>query len=156
MTTETECAFCEIGAGRVDADLVAYRSANTVVVPALLQRARNPGHAVVIPVRHVVGLASADTDLLREVFAVTALVAEGVKTAFGAVGSTVVQNNDAPGQVLHHLHVGVVPRFPDDGFRMPQPGLVPAPRAVRLARAAALRAALASDDASTTPEASRS
>jgi histidine triad (HIT) family protein len=86
----SDCAFCRIGQGEIDEDLVAYRSENVFAVPALKQR----------------------------------------------------QNNHIPGQVLHHVHVHVIPRFEDDGFRMPDPELCEAPRDVRLARAAALRKAL--------------
>ncbi|MGO4757888.1 HIT family protein [Streptomyces sp. 2MCAF27] len=137
-----DCAFCRIGQGEIDEDLVAYRSESVFVVPALKQRQNNPGHALVLPVSHVTGLHDVPTDLLHELFEVTARVTSAVKDAYGAVGSTVTQNNHIPGQVLHHVHVHVVPRFEDDAFRMPDPELREAPRDVRLARAAALRQAL--------------
>ncbi|KAK1184338.1 HIT family protein [Streptomyces sp. NBS 14/10] len=137
-----DCAFCRIGQGEIDEDLVAYRSESVFVVPALKQRQNNPGHALVLPVSHVTGLHDVPTDLLHALFEVTARVTSAVKDAYGAVGSTVTQNNHIPGQVLHHVHVHVVPRFEGDGFRMPDPELCEAPRDVRLARAAALRQAL--------------
>lgn len=136
------CVFCRIGQGAIDEDLVVYRSANVFVVPALKQRPNNPGHALVLPVSHVTDLHGVPADLLHEIFEVTARVTSAVKDAYGAVGSTVTQNNHIPGQVLHHVHVHVVPRFEDDGFRMPDPALPEAPRDVRLARAADLRKAL--------------
>ncbi|MDT0344109.1 HIT family protein [Streptomyces litchfieldiae] len=138
----SDCPFCLIGRGEVDGDLVAHRSPNVFVVPALMQRANNPGHTLVLPVEHVTGLDTAGPALLGEVFNVTAAVVAGVRAAFGAVGSTIVQNNDAPGQVLHHLHVGVIPRFPDDGYRVPEPALFEGPRSVRAEQAAALRRVL--------------
>ncbi|GAA2406219.1 hypothetical protein GCM10010420_37650 [Streptomyces glaucosporus] len=137
------CVFCAIGRGEADADLVAYRSGDVCVVPALLQRENNPGRTLVLPVPHVTGLDGTPPGLLREVFGVAARVVSAVREAYGAVGSTVVQNNTAPGQVLHHLHVSVVPRFEGDAFRIPEPGLSEAPREVRLARASALRRVLA-------------
>ncbi|WP_322620192.1 HIT family protein [Streptomyces acidicola] len=146
MTSEvsrvSECAFCGIGRGEIDEDLVAYRSENVFVVPALKQRQSNPGHALVLPVSHVTDLHEVPTDLLHEIFEVTARVTCAVKDAYGAIGSTVTQNNHIPGQVLHHVHVHVVPRFEDDGFRMPETALCEAPRGVRLALAADLRKAL--------------
>ncbi|CAM5644340.1 hypothetical protein SAFG77S_12309 [Streptomyces afghaniensis] len=138
----SECAFCRIGQGEIDEDLVAYRSDNVFVVPALKQRRNNPGHALVLPLSHVTDLHDVPADLLHELFEVTARVTSAVKDAYGAVGSTVTQNNHIPGQVLHHVHVHVVPRFEDDGFRMPDPALREAPRGVRLARAGTLRKAL--------------
>ncbi|MDQ0745915.1 histidine triad (HIT) family protein [Streptomyces africanus] len=138
----SDCAFCRIGQGEIDEDLVAYRSGNVFVVPALKQRQNNPGHALILPVSHVTDLHDVPTDLLHEIFEVTARVTSAVKDAYGAVGSTMTQNNHIPGQVLHHVHVHVVPRFENDGFRMPDPALREAPREVRLARTAALRKAL--------------
>jgi histidine triad (HIT) family protein len=138
----SDCAFCRIGRDGIDEDLVAYRSENVFVVPALKQRQNNPGHALVLPVSHVTGLHDVPIVLLHEIFEVTARVTSAVKDAYGAVGSTVTQNNHIPGQVLHHVHVHVVPRFEDDGFRMPDPEVREAPWDVRRARAEALRKAL--------------
>ncbi|MFJ8790586.1 HIT family protein [Streptomyces sp. NPDC102462] len=146
MTSEVSrvnaCAFCRIGLGEIDEELVAHRSEHVFVVPALKQRRKNPGHALVLPVSHVTDLHDLPTDLLHEVFDVTARVTSAVKDAYGAVGSTVTQNNHIPGQVLHHVHVHVVPRFADDAFRMPDPEVREAAPDVRRARAAALRKAL--------------
>ncbi|MGW2485747.1 HIT family protein [Streptomyces sp. NPDC001606] len=139
----TDCVFCRIGGGEADEDLVAYRSESVFVVPTLKQRRNNPGHALVLPVSHATDLHGLPAALLHEVFDVAARVTRAVKDAFGAVGSTVMQNNHIPGQVFHHVHVHVVPRFADDAFRLPDPALRETPRDVRLARAAALRRALA-------------
>jgi histidine triad (HIT) family protein len=139
----SDCPFCAIGRGEIDADLVAYRSRRVFVIPTLMQREKNPGHTLVLPVAHVDGLRAASADLLRELFEVVANVSAAVRDAYGAVGSTVMQNNDIPGQVLHHLHVSVIPRFPDDAFRIPEPSLVEGPRDVRLERASLLREVLA-------------
>lgn len=111
-------------------------------MPALKQRRHNPGHALVLPVSHVTDLHESPAGIPHELFEVTARVTSAVKDAYGAVGSTVLQNNHVPGQVLHHVHVHVVPRFENDAFRMPEPELGEAPRAVRRERAAALRKAL--------------
>ncbi|MCQ4080762.1 HIT family protein [Streptomyces sp. RB6PN25] len=138
----SDCPFCRIGQGEIDDDLVAYRTKNAFVIPTLMQRENNPGHTLVLPVSHVSSLHEAPRDLLHEVFDVVARVTTAVKHAYRAVGSTIVQNNEAPGQVIHHLHVSVIPRFGGDRFRVPDPELCEAPRDVRLVRAAALRRAL--------------
>ncbi|MET8029061.1 HIT family protein [Streptomyces avermitilis] len=138
----SECPFCMIGQGKIDADLVAYRSQNVFVIPTLMQRENNPGHTLVLPLAHVTGLHEAPRDLLQEIFEVVARVSSAVKIAYQAVGSTITQNNDIPGQVLHHLHVHVVPRFDGDDFQLPDPRVSEAPRAVRLKRASLLRRSL--------------
>ncbi|MYU10380.1 HIT domain-containing protein [Streptomyces sp. SID8361] len=138
----SDCAFCRIGQCEIDEDLVAYRSENVFIVPALKQRPNNPGHALVLPVSHLTDLHGVPPDLLHELIEVTARVTSAVKDAYGATGSTVTQNNHIPGQALHHVHIHVIPRFEDDAFRMPETELHEAPRDIRLARAAALRKAL--------------
>ncbi|MFE2941497.1 HIT family protein [Streptomyces sp. NPDC059255] len=140
----SDCPFCLIGQGEIDADLVAYRSKNVFVIPTLMQRENNPGHTLVLPLAHVTGLHEARSDLLQEVFEVVAKVSTAVKDAYRAAGSTITQNNGIPGQVLHHLHVHVIPRFDGDGFQMPDPGVSEAPRDARVTRASLLRKALTS------------
>jgi histidine triad (HIT) family protein len=80
----------------------------------------------------------------QEVFEVVARVSTAVKDAYQTVGSTITQNNDIPGQALHHLYVHVVPRFDSDAFQMPDPRVSEVPCEVRLARASLLRRVLAS------------
>jgi histidine triad (HIT) family protein len=58
----TTCPFCELAA-RAGDPLLAYRSESVYVVPALRQRARNRGHALVLPVRHAVGLGEAAAEV---------------------------------------------------------------------------------------------
>jgi len=136
------CDFCGIGTGQVDADLVAFRSANVFVVPTLRQRANNRGHALVLPVAHVPSLHDAAPELLAEVFDVVARVTRVVPDLYGAFGSTVFQNNSSPEDVLFHLHVHVVPRFDDDHFAMPDPAVSRLPRDERLRQADGLGRAL--------------
>jgi diadenosine tetraphosphate (Ap4A) HIT family hydrolase len=143
----SDCVFCDIAAGRVDADLVAYRDAAVFVVPTLTQREANPGQVIILPLGHVTGLHRADPALLAHVFRVTAAVTAVAATAFGAVGTTVLQSTDAPDQPLNHLHVHVIPRYPDDGLTIPNPHRVPAPREQRSDIAERLRGHLAGLDA---------
>jgi histidine triad (HIT) family protein len=136
------CPFCQVAAGAVDADLIAYRTRAVFVLPALKQRERNRGHALVLPVAHVVDLVGASKPLLEDLFEVVARVSAAMPLAFGAVGTTVFQNNSVPGQVLPHLHVHVVPRFLDDGFRMPDPTIATIDRSTRGVQVAALATAI--------------
>jgi histidine triad (HIT) family protein len=67
-----KCDFCAISTGEADADLVAYRSENVFVVPALQQRASNRGHALVLPAAHIVSLHDAPASLRAELFDIAA------------------------------------------------------------------------------------
>ncbi|GII58589.1 hypothetical protein Pth03_69780 [Planotetraspora thailandica] len=138
----TACPFCAVGGGEIDADLVAYRSPGVFVIPTLKQRIRNRGHMLVLPVGHLTSLPEASPALLGEIFQVAGRVGAALATAFGACGTTMFQNDNSPDQVLFHLHVHVVPRFPGDAFVMPDPSGVVLPRAERAEQAAALMQAL--------------
>jgi histidine triad (HIT) family protein len=134
-----ECPFCEIAAREEHADLVAWRGERVLVVVPPRQRPRNRGHALVVPRGHETSLDAMGDDALAELFGTAARTGAALRRAFGAVGTTWFQNDDAPGQALPHVHVHVVPRFEGDGFRMPDPGVVDVPRADRAAQARAIR-----------------
>jgi histidine triad (HIT) family protein len=138
----TNCPFCAIGRGDLDADLVAFRGSGVFVVPTLKQRPSNPGQVLVCPASHEVLLHSLQARVRNRLFEVVARVTAAVSDAFGAVGATVLVNNRAPDQTLHHLHVHVIPRFDDDDLVIPNADGSPAPRALRLELASKLRAAL--------------
>ena len=66
-----------------------------------------------------------------------------VLSLYGAEGSTVFQNNTTPDDPIFHLHVHVVPRFPDDHFVMTRAAVAEVPRPDRLRQATDMRQALA-------------
>ena len=138
-----DCPFCAIARGELDTDLVASRTPRTFVVPALRQRRHNLGHVLVLPTSHATSLYDMSSDLRAELFDEVARVARVMSARLGAHGSTILQNNDSPDQVLFHVHVHVVPRYPGDEYLTPAgpPGLE-IPRETRVEQAAGLRAAL--------------
>lgn len=138
----TDCTFCPIAGGEVDADLVAMRTEQVFVIPALRQHPTNHGHALVLPVRHTRNLADAPTSVRDEMFAIAAKLTAAMPALYGADGSIVFQNNTAPDDPLFHLHVHVVPRFPADTFVMTRAAVAEVPRPERLEQAAAIRQAL--------------
>ncbi len=137
-----DCPFCAIASGRADTDLVAARTGEALVVPALKQRHRNRGHMLVLPATHCVRLSEASPGLLQDIYSLAGRVSLAARRAFGASGTTIFQNDDSPDQVLLHLHVHVVPRTVGDGFRMPDPEGELVEREARLRQALALRSAL--------------
>ena len=56
---------------------------------------------------------------LKEIIGVVQKVGAAAMLATKADGFNVVQNNrEAAGQVVHHLHFHIIPRFKDDGLKM--------------------------------------
>jgi diadenosine tetraphosphate (Ap4A) HIT family hydrolase len=80
--------------------------------------------------------------LRNELFEVTAAVMAAVPRAFGALGTTVLVNEQAPDQTLEHLHVHVIPRFAGDDLVIPAPNREATPRSVRIELASRLRTAM--------------
>ena len=132
-----------MGRGEIDSYLIALRTDRVFVSVARKQRPANPGHVLVCPVEHATALHTAEPSLLGEVFDVVAQITRAAPSAFGAVGTTVLNNNDAPDQVVSHLHVHVIPRHVGDDLVIPNPDKAPAPLDLRIELAARLRRALA-------------
>jgi histidine triad (HIT) family protein len=142
QVASNSCPFCAIGSGANDADLVAFRTPNVFVVPALKQRRSNPGQVLVCPVSHEASLGRLQAGLPNELFEVAAAVTAAVPEAFGALGATVLVNDRAPDQTLEHVHVHVIPRFAGDDLVIPNPRGAAAPRGLRLELASKLRTAM--------------
>jgi histidine triad (HIT) family protein len=107
------CIFCEIIAGRVEADVV-FRDERTM---AFLDRSPLfKGHVLVVPVDHIPTLPDLPTDQLAIFFALVQRVSAALPLALAADGSFVAINN-VVSQSVAHLHAHVVPRRRKDGLR---------------------------------------
>ena len=148
MTAETagSCVFCRILRGELTPGVVAYRDGWTAVFPSLLQRPRNRGHMLVVPVRHVAHIYEVGGDLAGPLMTTLARAAAAVKRACGADGVSIRQNNEPHGgQDVLHVHFHVVPRFAGDGFTGldPPPGAAEVPVEERVGQAKKLAEAIA-------------
>jgi histidine triad (HIT) family protein len=76
-----------------------------------------PGHTIVIPTEHAVGVQDATDQSLASAMALVRKVSLAMAAAFGAHGVNVL-NAGGPGseQSVPHLHFHVVPRWADDGL----------------------------------------
>ena len=107
----TECVFCRIieaGDELVYADdhAVAFLDINPLF----------PGHLLITPRRHLVTLDQLPTEDVPRVFDLVQRASAVMKTALGAQGAFVA-NNNIVSQSVHHLHIHVVPRTKGDGLR---------------------------------------
>jgi histidine triad (HIT) family protein len=110
---ETDCAFCEIAA-RATADTYEVYGDKDVVAFFPLEPA-TLGHTLVIPRGHVPDIWSLDEATAAYLARVTVRLAPAMRTALQMEGLNVIQSNgDAASQTVFHLHIHLVPRWPDD------------------------------------------
>lgn len=110
-----DCVFCAIRDGSDTVNHVLLRR-NGVV--ALLNLSMiTPGHALVVPGRHVEQIDELGSDELGALWATVQEVRCAIADALAPSGFVYVQNEGAPYVTVAHLHVHVVPRYPADGLR---------------------------------------
>ncbi|MFN8157136.1 MAG: HIT domain-containing protein [Candidatus Nanopelagicales bacterium] len=114
MTTDADCVFCElIGSG--DARWV-HRGDDAVAFLPLPDGALAPGHTLVVPRAHCVGILDADDAAVTATMHLVQRVSRAMTTALGATGVVLLSaSGPGSGQSVDHFHVHVVPRWPDDG-----------------------------------------
>jgi histidine triad (HIT) family protein len=112
-----ECVFCAIVAGTAEASIV---HSDDHVVAFMDIRPVVPGHLLVVPRRHAVGLADLDPEDGGRVFRVAQQMAAAVRLAgLECEGVNLfLADGVAAGQEVFHLHLHVLPRHPGDGFRL--------------------------------------
>jgi histidine triad (HIT) family protein len=103
------CVFCEIVAGRAPASLVY---SDDLVLAFLDTSPFTPGHALVIPKRHAVGLSDVDDGSAARMFAVARQVAGAAKAALDCPGVNLfLADGEAAWQTVFHVHTHVIPRW---------------------------------------------
>lgn len=107
-----DCLFCSIVAGEIPSRTVhesdgaqAFLDVNPLA----------PGHTLVIPDQHYPRLQEIPANEATEFYAVLHQVVPAVEGAVEADGLTVAINDgEAAGQEIPHVHAHLVPRFEDD------------------------------------------
>ena len=109
-----DCIFCRI----VDGDLPSRTVYEDDAVQAFLDaNPLAPGHTLVVPKDHAESLSDATAAEAGAMFEAVHAVVDDVEAAVDADGTTVALNNgEAAGQEVPHVHIHVVPRFDDDGI----------------------------------------
>lgn len=91
-----------------DGEMIAFLDINPV----------NPGHTLVVPKRFARNLLDADETILAAVMKTAQKVARAQRGSLGAEGVNIIINNEpSSGQLVFRLHLHVIPRFLNDGFR---------------------------------------
>lgn len=111
----TNCPFCKIIAGDLPSSMV-YQDQTCLAVLDI--QPINPGHLLILPKRHEEHLKDMDPVICGHLFQTAqklaqALAASGIRSeGFNLL----LADGDAAGQDVPHVHLHLVPRFPDDGF----------------------------------------
>ena len=107
------CIFCRIVTGEVKAEVVARAPG---IVAFLDVSPLADGHVLVVPEAHVARVEDLAEDAAAALFRAVTRLAGPVRSAVGAAGSTIgVNNGEATGQTVPHVHVHIVPRWEGDG-----------------------------------------
>jgi len=107
------CIFCRIIAGDIKAEVIAREPgafAFLDVTPLA------DGHVLIVPDAHVARIEDLSASDAAALFRAVVALAGPVRDAVGAAGSTIgINNGEATGQTIPHVHVHIVPRWPGDG-----------------------------------------
>ncbi|MUW15900.1 HIT domain-containing protein [Halorubrum sp. CBA1125] len=108
-----DCIFCSIVAGEIPARTVYETDA---VLAFLDANPLSPGHTLVIPKAHERRVADLDAALASDLFDAVATLTPAAQDAVDADAANVgINDGEAAGQEVPHVHVHVVPRFEGDG-----------------------------------------
>jgi ATP adenylyltransferase len=110
----TGCVFCNAQTDPEADPLVVFRGQTCFVILNLYPY--NNGHLMVIPNRHIATLATATTEELHELIALTRNAEIALTEAFAPHGLNMGVNLGKPAGagVLDHVHMHIVPRWNGD------------------------------------------
>lgn len=112
-----DCIFCAILAGDAPARIV-HETERTVAFLDIAPATR--GHTLVVPRTHARDVHDIAPDDLAAVATAAKDVAAAAVDRLGAAGVNLLQASGAAAfQTVFHLHVHVIPRYPDDGLVLP-------------------------------------
>jgi histidine triad (HIT) family protein len=114
---DPDCLFCKIVAGELPSQQVDSDE-RTVAFMDISPATR--GHALVVPRNHATDLLTADpTDVAAVAVAAQRLAGRAVQR-LGADGVNLLNSCGAVAwQTVFHLHMHVIPRYPDDPLKLP-------------------------------------
>jgi histidine triad (HIT) family protein len=119
---DPNCIFCKILIGELPATIVAE---DERTVSFMDINPATPGHALVVPRKHVKDLLSIDAEELGAVVLAAQRLALSAKQRLGADGVNLINSCGAAAwQTVFHFHMHVIPRYAEDPLQLPW---IPAP-----------------------------
>jgi histidine triad (HIT) family protein len=109
------CDFCAIARG--DDPSVEIVCDDETWVAFFPLTPATPGHTLVIPRSHIPDLWSADPLLARDLMTAVIRVGRAIDKALTPAGMNLISSSgEVAEQTIYHLHLHVVPRYPDDAI----------------------------------------
>jgi histidine triad (HIT) family protein len=114
------CVFCDLLSGQLEVSLV-YR--DELCAAFMDVQPINPGHMLVVPLRHCSHVAELHPDEGAQVFRVAQKLTEALrKSSVRCEGVNLfLADGEAAGQEVFHTHLHVIPRYVGDGFGIKLP-----------------------------------
>ena len=107
------CIFCRIVGGEIPAEVVASDLENVAFLDV---QPLADGHVMVVPLAHQPRIEDLEPAQADALFRAVTLLAGPVREAVDAAGTTIgINNGEATGQTIPHVHVHIVPRWQNDG-----------------------------------------
>ncbi|MEK7478172.1 MAG: HIT family protein [Patescibacteria group bacterium] len=114
MSKNLDCIFCKIINGEIPSNKI-YEDEDFIAILDI--KPNNLGHALIIPKEHHKNIFDLPDNLLEKLGKKIQLVANGVLKGTDASGINVGMNNGfTAGQLIHHAHLHIIPRFQGDGL----------------------------------------
>jgi len=141
MTQDATCTFCAVVAGRAEASVVHE---DETVVAFMDLFPVTPGHLLVVPRVHAVGLEDVDRATGAHVWSVGHDLARALRrSTLRCEGINIlVCDGEVAFQTVFHLHLHVIPRYAGDGWTL-TPDTVERERSLLDGEARAIKDAIA-------------
>jgi histidine triad (HIT) family protein len=114
---DPDCIFCKIVAGEIPSHKIDEDDKTLAFMDI------NPwtrGHALVIPKEHSRNIYDADPDDLAAAYITAQRLARRMRDRLNCDGINVLQSSEPVAmQTVFHTHLHVIPRYSDDGLRLP-------------------------------------
>ncbi len=107
-----DCIFCKIISGESKSEIIT-ESENFLVIKNIYPNVE--GHSLVIPKKHYSNFTELPQRLYEELLATTKIATE--KITDGNF-NLIINNGHIAGQIIEHLHLHILPRKPDDEFKL--------------------------------------
>ncbi len=111
-----DCIFCKIASKQVKADFIIE---NYNFVAFLDANPKSKGHTLVVPRRHFTTALDMPDEMFSEMFSLGKRIAiDNIKKNKATGFNLVINNFKSAGQIVHHVHLHVIPRYDGEKIRV--------------------------------------